>query len=109
MVPPAREGREFAGIADRMLMVRNHLNLTQTEFAEAIGISRSHLADIETYRTEASLRAVIGVIRMDLVLGPRARPIDPRWLLFGDGAMFGPKRRGVFADDPQSDGDNDAD
>jgi len=65
MVPPAREGGEFAGIADRMLEVRNHLNLTQSEFAEAIGISRSHLADIETHRTEASLRAVIGVIRMD--------------------------------------------
>lgn len=96
--------REFAGLCARFTEVRKHLGLTQEEFADAIGCSRSHVADIETFRTDPSLRAFTGVARMDLVLGPKARPIDLRWLLFGDGEMFGPRRRGVWDDSQQSTG-----
>lgn len=101
---PAGPNGEFAGIATRIKEVRIHLGLTQEEFAETIGVTRTHLADFETYRVDPSLRAVCGILRMDLVLGQRALPINCRWLMFGDGQMLGRRRKGVWADDGAAEG-----
>jgi transcriptional regulator with XRE-family HTH domain len=74
-------------------------NLSQEGFAQLIGVSRSHLSAIETYRIEPSLECILGVLVLDLRLpytGQPPRPIDPTWLLLGPIAepdMWGKMRR----------------
>lgn len=95
---PVHRGSAAASIADRIDLVRTEMELTQEEFAEAIGVTRSHLASIETYRIEPSLAAIIGVLCFDLRVGTPVRQIDPTWLLLGEDFeqdMYGKLRIGL--------------
>lgn len=104
---PAKYDASAPAIADRIREIRLELRLTQEDFAEMIGVTRGHLASIETYRTAPSLSAIIGVLCLDLrVGGEPTRPVDPTWLLLGpafEEDMWGKVRyllrRSVSADD----------
>jgi DNA-binding XRE family transcriptional regulator len=83
MSPSSYQSAE-AGIADRIKEVRLSLGLTQEQFADVIGVSRTHLASIETYRVEPSIQAVLGVLVLDLRhKAASLRPVDPTWLMLG--------------------------
>ncbi len=89
------------GIADRIKEVRDECEMSQDDFAHAIGITRGHLSDIETYRVEPSLPAIIGVIGLHHAAIPMKGvlpddPVDARWLLVGPVPMkrkYRPARR----------------
>ncbi|UPY36202.1 helix-turn-helix transcriptional regulator [Sediminicoccus sp. KRV36] len=81
---PAKSGSPAASIADRIREVRLELRMTQEDFADLVGVTRSHLASIETYRIEPSLSSIIGVLCLDLLpAGEPARAVDPTWLILG--------------------------
>lgn len=89
------------GIADRIKEVRDRCEMPQEDFAHAIGITRSQLSDIETYRVEVSPTAIIGVLGLHHAAIPLkgklpAEPVDARWLMLGPAPMledYRPARR----------------
>jgi DNA-binding XRE family transcriptional regulator len=104
---PVLRGSAKAAIADRIRHVRTVNNLTQDGFAQLIGVSRSHLSAVETYRIEPSLECILGVLVLDLrlpVSGQMPRPVDPTWLLLGPIAepdMWGKMRRAELTGSPR--------
>jgi DNA-binding XRE family transcriptional regulator len=104
---PSKYDAAASAIADRMKEIRLEFRATQEDFAEMIGVTRGHLASIETYRTAPSLSAIIGILCLDLRIGGQpVRQIDPTWLLLGpsfEGDMWGKVRhllrRSVSDDD----------
>lgn len=68
---------------DRIKAVRNELKLTQTEFAERIGISRSALTKLEAGISDPAERTIM--------LIAREFRVDEDWLRNGVGEMFMPK------------------
>jgi len=61
----------------RVKQVRERSGLTQKDFAEQIGISRSFLSEIESEKVKPSVEALIGIVTRF--------QIDPHWLLIGAG------------------------
>lgn len=100
-MPPAEMDPAVQGIADRIKEVRERCGLSQEDFAHAIGVTRSHLSDIETYRIEPSIVALLGVLGIHLAGVPDkgqlpAEPVNARWLLLGPAPMrddYRPARR----------------
>lgn len=90
-------------IADRIKELRVKRGLTQDQFAHMIGVTRSHLSDVETYRVEPSWPVVLGVLGLHIAGSPAVfeegdvpawpgrprtpeafhRPIDANWLILG--------------------------
>lgn len=67
-------------IGERVRIIRKELNLTQTEFAERICITQSHLASNETGKRQVTDRTV------QLVCNEFG--VNEQWLRTGEGDMF---------------------
>ncbi|GLC88652.1 helix-turn-helix domain-containing protein [Lysinibacillus piscis] len=67
-------------INDRVRMIRNHLNMTQTDFGEKVAITQNHLSGVEVGRREVSERL--------LKLICNEFNVNEEWLRTGEGEMF---------------------
>ena len=67
-------------IGERVRIIRKELNLTQTEFAERICITQSHLASNETGKRQVTDRTV------QLICNEFG--VNEQWLRTGEGEMF---------------------
>ena len=82
---PPKEGeaegiKALRELAARLRAVRRHYELTQQEFARRLGVSRSHLSEVEVNQAKPATDILIGI--------PRAFPeISAEWLLTGAGPM----------------------
>lgn len=74
-------------INTRVLSLREHLNLTQTEFGKSIGVSRGVIANIELNIVDASTKPLL------LQQICKEHNVDPCWLETGEGDMFLPKSK----------------
>ena len=72
-------------IKDRLKALRKAKGLTQIEFADALGVSRSNIASYETGKNELS-RAVISLIC-------KTFSVSEVWLRTGEGNMFSENAR----------------
>jgi transcriptional regulator with XRE-family HTH domain len=73
-------GAELAALADRIKRVRERLGQSQVDFANATGVSRSYLSEMESGKAKPSVALVIGVTQ--------AFPeINRDWLISGSGIM----------------------
>lgn len=88
---------------ERIKMLRSHLNLTQQEFADRIGIKRNSVANYETGRNEP-IDAVVSLICREF-------KVNETWLRTGSGEMFEQLDRdqeiaefaaGILSDEPDS-------
>ena len=68
---------------ERIRNVRKALGLTQTEFAEKLGIKQNTMANIETGRRNASKQLLFSICR--------EFGVNLDYLLHGDEPMFAPK------------------
>lgn len=64
----------------RIKQLRNHLNLSQKEFASKIGLKNSSLCDIEQNRSKVTERNIIAICSIFNV--------NENWLRTGQGEMF---------------------
>lgn len=74
-------------INSRILAVREHLNISQTEFGKSIGVSRGVIANIELNIVDASNKPLL-IQQICKEYG-----VDPYWLETGDGEMFMPQTK----------------
>ncbi len=65
---------------ERLKLLRRHMDLTQQEFADKIGMKRNTIANYETNRNEPS-NSVISLICKEF-------NVNEKWLRTGDGEMF---------------------
>ena len=65
---------------ERLKLLRRHLDLTQQEFADKIGMKRNTIANYETDRNEPS-NSVISLICKEF-------NVNEKWLRAGEGEMF---------------------
>jgi transcriptional regulator with XRE-family HTH domain len=71
---------DLDALAARVKAIRDRLGKTQAEFADAVGVSRSFLSEMESGRSKPSSQLILGVAE--------AFPeIDRDWLLTGAGNM----------------------
>lgn len=85
--------RKFAiatDINNRIKEVRQRFGLTQKEFSEEIGISRSYLSEIEASKAKPSIETLTGILLH--------YEVDSRWLLIGE--MAGEASAEWAAEDP---------
>lgn len=64
---------------DRIKLIRNEAGLNQTQFAEKLGLSRNHIAQVETDKGKASERTIKDICRI--------WNINEEWLKTGKGEM----------------------
>ncbi|MEI8032514.1 MAG: S24 family peptidase [Chlorobiaceae bacterium] len=64
----------------RIRSVRNHFNLRQEEFGERIGLSGNRISEIELDKGGTSSSVMMSI--------SREFPVDPQWLLSGEGTML---------------------
>lgn len=74
---------EFA-INQRILQLRKHLKLNQTEFGKSIGVSRGVINNIDLNVVDASTKPLL------LQQIVKEYNVDPYWLETGEGEMFLP-------------------
>lgn len=67
-------------IAKQIKLLRNHLGLSQKEFAEKLDHKWYQIKDIETGRTKASIDILIKI--------SEKFSVNANWLLTGEGPMF---------------------
>lgn len=67
-------------IAQRIRLLRKHLDLTQEEFAKQIGYDRSYIANIEREKAEVTKRLIL--------LIEKTYNANPAWIEEGKGDMF---------------------
>ena len=72
---------EFA-INQRILQLRKHLKLNQTEFGKSIGVSRGVINNIDLNIVDASTKPLL------LQQIVKEYNVDPYWLETGEGDMF---------------------
>ena len=65
---------------ERIIKLRNFLNLSQKEFAEKIGLKQGSLSDLETGRANIVDRIILLICSQFNV--------NEEWLRFGTGEMF---------------------
>jgi DNA-binding XRE family transcriptional regulator len=72
-----RVRQQVRALAGRLKALREKFGLTQVEFAKAIGVSRTALAEMEAGNSKPSVTMIIGVVF--------AFPdVDKKWLMKGD-------------------------
>jgi transcriptional regulator with XRE-family HTH domain len=71
-------------INNRILSLREKLNVSQTEFGKSIGVSRGVIANIELSIVDASTKPLL------LQQIVKEYNVDPYWLETGEGEMFLP-------------------
>jgi len=71
---------EKSSLSDRLRILRAHLKLSQKDFAQKIGFSRSYCSEIEKGKVEPTERF--------LKLIEQTFNVNPRWLREGEGEMF---------------------
>lgn len=68
---------------DRIKLIQNQTNLSQQDFAKAIGVSPGSLSSVYSGRTEPSANFIKGI--------HAAFPdVNTNWLIFGEGEMNSP-------------------
>ena len=78
---------------DRIKLIRKEEDLNQTQFAEKLGLSRNHIAQVETGKGKFSERTIKDICRI--------WNIDEEWLKTGNGEMHisqNAKMSELFAD-----------
>lgn len=65
---------------ERIKQVRKHLDMTQQEFAERIGLKQNSIAVIEGGRRNITPQVILSICR--------EFGVNEHWLRFGDGPMF---------------------
>ena len=68
-------------IRERLEQVRQHVNMTEGEFADAIAVRRATIVNINKGRNNPSLDVVVRTVN-------RFDEINPVWLLQGEGNML---------------------
>lgn len=97
MAPGVEPESEYGKLAQRIRQMRERLGKTQEEFAEMVGVSRSVVSHVESFRARPSVEMILGLLHLDNVLAPRR--IDRDGLLFGRGDIFETNSRGgVYRD-----------
>ena len=71
----------------RILSLREHLNITQTEFGKSIGVSRGVIANIELNIVDAITKPLL----LDQIC--KEYKVDRDWLETGEGEMFMPQTK----------------
>lgn len=66
-------------ISNRIKQARRHLNLSQRDFAEKIGVDQGRVSQWETERSQPSSSALSEIARLG---------ININWLLTGEGEMM---------------------
>lgn len=69
----------------RILALREHLDISQTEFGKSIGVSRGVIANIELNIVDASTKPLL----LDQIC--KEYKVDRDWLETGEGEMFMPQ------------------
>lgn len=67
-------------INDRVRLLRNQLNMTQTDFGSKISVTQNHLSGVEIGRRDVSER-MIKIICLEF-------NVNEEWLRHGDGEIF---------------------
>lgn len=75
-------------IADRIRALRIELHMTQTSFAQAIGLSQGHLTSIETGKRNVTDRTIMVICNTFLV--------NEVWLRTGEGDHFLSSKRDIL-------------
>ncbi|MGO9018738.1 MAG: helix-turn-helix domain-containing protein [Syntrophobacteraceae bacterium] len=70
----------MSSISERIKMVRETLNLSQAEFAKKLRITRGHVSNLETGRSEPSDQLTFLICEVFM--------IDEGWLFEGEGNMY---------------------
>ena len=70
-------------INDRVKLVRNHLKLSQSAFANSLGVSRGVIQNIDDKVTTPKPLVIQLICKM--------HNVDPKWLETGEGEMFLPR------------------
>jgi transcriptional regulator with XRE-family HTH domain len=70
---------EIAAIGERMKAVRNHLGLTQADFAKLVGASKPGIQDNESGKNMPGGKVLKGL---------SANGVNTNWLLTGEGPML---------------------
>ena len=84
---------------DRLKLLLQEMNLTQSEFADYIGVGRSSITHIMTGRDKSSQT----VVSKTLLKFPE---INPMWLLKGEGEMYRPHVERTHPVSPAADEDS---
>lgn len=99
MAPGVEPESEYGKLAQRIRQMRERLGKTQEEFADMVGVSRSVVSHVESFRARPSVEMILGLLKLDNVLAPRR--IDRDGLLFGRGDIFetaGQSYGGIYRD-----------
>lgn len=75
-------------INERIKVLRNELNLTQTEFADRLGLSQNTIANYECGRRNLSDQTIKSICR--------EFNVNVLWLENGEGEMFLPEPEGLL-------------
>lgn len=70
---------------DRIKKIRKDASVNQTEFAETLGLSRGHIAQVEIGNSVFSDRTIKDICRI--------YKVDEHWLRTGEGDPYPPKPR----------------
>ena len=65
---------------ERIKLIRKYYGLNQTQFAEKLGLSRNHIAQVETGKGKFSERTIKDICRI--------WNVNEDWLKSGEGEMF---------------------
>ena len=75
-------------IAQRMKLLRKELQMTQTDFGRAIGLSQGYFTSIESGKRHITDRTVTAICH--------TFHVEEKWLRFGEGEMFAKERNNVI-------------
>lgn len=68
-------------LAQRVARIRQHYRLSQRAFAKKMGLSHSHIAEVERQRAKPSVEMLLGI-------ASEYPEVRPGWLLSGEGPML---------------------
>lgn len=75
--------KKTGSLGERIKIVRFVYDMKQTEFARAIGVSRSYLSEVENEKGKPSIEMIVGIAQHIIYL-------NNNWLLTGDGSVHAP-------------------
>lgn len=95
MPPAVSPDSPFGQFAQRIRELRGRLGMTQQEFADATGVSRAFVSDVENLRSKPGLDLLLGAAMIEVPHGGGFARINRDWLMFGSGEMLEGAGRGL--------------